>query len=134
LVCCGEYTEDIPYDEQFDELALVFDVEPGQLLTWPQNTPHRVTNLDGVNVSLSTEHRNPRTTRRNNVIMANRWLRKTFNVDPRNADPAGLSAHLKRALIRAVRMFRKVSGAKEPKMLDYPVTFRVDPDAPLGFT
>ncbi len=29
--------------------------EPGQLITWPQLTSHRVVHLEGLNVSLSTE-------------------------------------------------------------------------------
>ena len=59
-VCSGNWSEDVPYDPSFDHYALVFDAQPGQLITWPQLTPHRVKNLEGLNVSLSTEHKNAR--------------------------------------------------------------------------
>lgn len=132
LVCSGEYTEDIPYDPEMDRFALTFDAQPGELITWPQHTPHRVTNLDGLNVSLSTEHRNPTATRRNNVIMANRWLRANFNCDCRDFGPDGIAAHAKQFLMRLVRLTRRFNGYQPPRKIVYPVTFQVDPAAPLG--
>ena len=55
------------YDPAFDRMAMVFDLEPGQMLTWPLNAPHRVENADCMNVSVTTEHWTPenrRATRR----------------------------------------------------------------------
>lgn len=130
----GEFAEDLPYENWYDDYATVFDVKPGQMLTWPQNTPHRVTNLEGMNVSLSTEHKNARALRRGNVHLANQFLRRTFGLPCRSTAVDGLGAHFKQAVIRAAR---RLPGAKtEPKKrgIDYPVSFRVDPDAPLGFT
>jgi hypothetical protein len=130
----GEFAEDLPYENWYDDYAQVFDVQPGQMLTWPQNTPHRVTNLDGMNVSLSTEHKNTRALRRGNVHLANQFLRRTFGLPCRSTAVDGLAAHLKQAVIRAAR---RLPGAKtEPKKrgVDYPVSFLVDPGAPLGFT
>lgn len=133
-VCNNEQVEDVPYHPAFDNGARVFDVEPGQLLTWPQLTPHRVTNLEGVNVSLSTEHKNPRARRRINVHLANQWLRRTFGLPARSTKVDGPAAHAKQALTRCVRKCRKVFGTEVVRKNEYPVTFRVDPDAPTGFT
>lgn len=134
-ICAAEMTEDAPYDPSYDEAARVFDVEPGQLLTWPQLTPHRVENLhDGLCISLSTEHRNRRATRRINVHLANQFLRRTFGLPCRSFDVDGLSAHAKQAVIRSVRMWRKLTGSQPPKKNEYPVTFKVDPASPSGFT
>lgn len=130
-VCSGEYAEDIPYDESFDEYAQVFDLQPGEMVTWPQHTPHRVTNLESLNVSLSTEHKNPAAVRRINVHLANRLLRTTLGIPCRSTDNDGPMAHLKQAFIRTVRRFRKLRGQKH-KQFNYPVSFRVDPDAPNG--
>ena len=130
----GEFAEDLPYENWYDDYAQVFDVKPGQMLTWPQNTPHRVTNLEGMNVSLSTEHKNARALRRGNVHLANQFLRRSVGLPCRSTEVDGLAAHLKQAVIRVAR---RLPGAKtEPKKrgIDYPVSFRVDPDAPLGFT
>ncbi len=130
----NELAEDLPYDVSFDRYAQVFDVQPGQMLTWPQNTPHRVENLSGLNVSLSTEHKNARATRRINVGLANQFLRRTFGLRCKSMSPDGPVAHLKETLSRVVRRVHKLTGKKKPEAYVYPVTFRVDPDAPLGFT
>ena len=55
----------------------MYDLQPGEMVTWPQHTPHRVVNTDGVNVSLSTEHMTSRAARRNNVFLANRHFRQS---------------------------------------------------------
>jgi hypothetical protein len=131
-VCAGEWSEDIPYNSEWDKYALVFDAEPGQLITWPQLTPHRVTNLEGLNVSLSTEHKNPRARRRLNVHQANHFLRHKLGKSPDRAAVDGLQAHAKQTLARALRYTSKIMK-KEKKQFVYPKSFVVDPDAPRGF-
>jgi quercetin dioxygenase-like cupin family protein len=32
----------------------VYQLEPGDVVSWPHNAPHRIENLDSLNVSLST--------------------------------------------------------------------------------
>lgn len=132
-VCAGELSEDVPYDPEFDKYALVFDAEPGQLITWPQLTPHRVTNLEGLCVSLSTEHKNPAATRRINVHLANQFLRRSLGWDCKSHDVRGWAPHAKQSVARAARLWKKLTGKKK-QHFTYPVTFRVDPDAPLGYT
>nr|HMQ23250.1 hypothetical protein [Planctomycetota bacterium] len=55
-ICTGHKPEGLPYDESLDAGAVCVDLEPGQVVSWPLNAPHRVQNLEGLNVSLSTEH------------------------------------------------------------------------------
>ena len=130
-VCSGELTDDVPYDPDFDKYALVYDVHPGQLVTWPQHTPHRVTNLDGLNVSLSTEHKNPRARRRINVHLANQFLRRKFGFASLATDVDGPVAHVKQMLSRALRYSDRLRGAQR-KQFTYPISFVVDPSAPGG--
>jgi len=130
-VCAGEFSEDVPYSTTLDKYALVYDVQPGQMLTWPQHAPHRVNNLGGLCVSLSTEHKNPLARRRINVHLANHFLRRRLGIDCRSITPFGIAAHAKQALARAARManrFRK----KPRKQFTYPISFVVDADAPGG--
>jgi hypothetical protein len=47
--------EKIPYQTKFEEHAQVFDLEPGDMICWPHLSPHRIDNLEGLNVSLSLE-------------------------------------------------------------------------------
>jgi hypothetical protein len=131
-VCTGQWSEEIPYDASFDRYALVFDAEPGQLITWPQLAPHRVRNLEGLNVSLSTEHKNARARRRLNVHAANCFLRSRLGSGCRSIAVHGPAAHFKQAIARANRYAGKFAGKKN-KQFVYPKTFVVDPQAPHGF-
>jgi hypothetical protein len=131
-VCSGEWTEDVPYDRGFDRYALVFDAQPGQLITWPQLTPHRVTNLEGLNVSLSTEHKNARARRQINVHTANHLLRTYCGLAVTGFDVDGIAPHVKQAFARALRHLGKPFG-KEKKQFVYSKTFVVDPETPFGF-
>ena len=133
-ICSNEKVEDLPYDGSFDRHAHGCDVVPGQMVTWPQNTPHRVTNLADMNVSLSTEHKNPRALRQVNVHLANQFLRRTLGLPCRSTSVDGPGAHAKQCLIRLVRRCRKLSAKPAPMGNRYPVSFVVDPDAPLGFS
>jgi len=129
----GEFAEDLPYETSFDEYARVFDVEPGQMLTWPQSTPHRVTNLEGMNVSLSTEHKNARALRVGNVHLANQFLRRTLGLPCRSTDAGGVSGHFKQLVIRCARRL-PIAKVHPVQRNTYPVTFKVDPAAAQGFT
>ena len=46
-VLCGEKSEELDFRLEWDELAVAHDLEPGEMITWPQHTPHRVVNTDG---------------------------------------------------------------------------------------
>lgn len=132
-IAAAEQPEDIPYDPSYDQYALAFDVHPGQLLTWPQMTPHRVQNLEGFNVSLSTEHFNSISKKRVNVHLANRYLRQTFGWPCHSTEVHGVVPSLKQAAIRGVRMCEKLLRKQKVDKSSYPVSFVVDPDEPLGY-
>ncbi len=131
-VCAGEWSEDVPYDSSFDKYALVFDAQPGQLITWPQLTPHRVCNLEGLNVSVSTEHKNARARRRINVHTANHLMRHRFGKECREIGVDGPVAYAKEALARAFRLADKFVG-KEKEQFVYPMRFVLDREAPNGY-
>ena len=131
-VCVGEWSEDIPYDPSLDRYAIVHDAAPGELITWPQLTPHRVTNLEGLNVSLSTEHKNPRARRRLNVIEANHFFRNRLNWADASDCVNGPMAHFKQFVARSIRLAGKVFN-RQPEQFTYPKSFIVNPDAPGGF-
>jgi hypothetical protein len=130
-VCSGEWSEEIPYDPSFDKYALVFDAEPGQLITWPQLAPHRVENLEGLNVSLSTEHKNARAKRRINVHTANAHLRR-LGIAACDSSVNGLAAYAKQSLARVYRLAGKLVG-REKQQFVYPKSFVVDAAAPHGY-
>jgi hypothetical protein len=130
-VLTGEASEELAYKREFDRWAKVVDLKPGQMITWPQHTPHRVLNTRGLNVSLSTEHLTQRALRKNNVYLANRHFRRMFGRGFTSTAIEGPAAALKEAAIRLVRRL-PVVGPRTPRGFKYPITFRVDPRIPSG--
>jgi len=120
-----ETAEQFAYDPSWDAGATAFDMEPGVMVTWPQNAPHRIENGPMLNVSLSIEFMTPPAVMRANVLYANGVLRKT-GLRPRLQAAPHPSALAKIALARGV----KASGMSKTFQKNLASTFRVDPAAP----
>lgn len=123
--------EEAPYDSGFDRKALVFDLHPGEVISWPQNSPHRVTNLEGVNVSLSTLHETPESDRRKLVYCANRLLHRSYGLPARSVNETGLLPSWKRTTYRA---WRKLGWVDMPPRRAYITDLLIDPAAPSGIS
>lgn len=119
----------MPYKPEFDDGAIVYDLQPGQMLHWPLNAPHRVVNNDCVNVSFTTEHFTDDIRRKFVVNKANGILRHRLGLTPRSQETSGLSYWAKYGLAGAY----KVSGLQKQRRLSFKVDFTVDPEAPRGF-
>jgi hypothetical protein len=128
-VLCGEAPEELEFRPDYDELAIAHDLQPGEMITWPQHTPHRVVNTGGLNVSLSTEHMTRAAARKNNVYLANRHFRKLLGGQWRSTATSGWRPALKETALRVVRRLPLLAPAP-PKGFKYPVSFTVDPDMP----
>lgn len=128
-VICGVCNEELDYNPEFDKEAMVVDLQPGQMITWPQNTPHRVSNLEGLNVSLTTEHLTPKARRRIKLFRANRFLRHKFGYQTLSQDTEGLGYRAKVAAYSIVRAWQKLFPEKADGY-HYPVTFELDPSSP----
>jgi hypothetical protein len=87
----GVRQEEIGYEPWFDEHAVVYDLEPGQMLHWPLNGPHRVVNHDCLNVSLTVEHWTTDILRSYLVNMSNGILRSQIGWRPRSRATTGPS-------------------------------------------
>jgi hypothetical protein len=127
-IVAGVRHEYLPYKTSFDDAASVYDLEPGQWIVWPQNAPHRVLNLDDLNVSLTTEHFTPTTRRRARVLAANRFLRTRLGLSGLSARESGPAPFLK----VAAHWVAKRSGFDDARPKRHVATMRVDPDAPEG--
>jgi hypothetical protein len=124
----GELHEtDMPFRPEFDEAAEIIDLEPGWMLHWPLNFPHRVENHDSLNVSLTTEHYTPAIRNAYAVNYANGLMRKA-GFKNLGRQEAGLAMSAKVALAGAV----KFSGLRGKASKPYLVDFAVDPQSPGG--
>jgi hypothetical protein len=114
---------DIPYAEWYDEYARVHDLEPGDLVHWPHNAPHRVENADCLNVSITVEYWTEEIRRRSIVTRANGIMRYRFGRVPASAGTSGLSFWGKALLQRG---FRKSAWLKQRRAGRRPIEFRLD--------
>jgi hypothetical protein len=127
-IFAGVRHEYLPYEHAYDQAAVVYDLEPGQWATWPQNAPHRVTNLDSVNVSLSTEHFTRQSRWRARVYTANRFLRTRLGLRNLSARENGPVAVMKTVVHRVASK----AGLDPLQVKRHVPSMRVDPDATGG--
>lgn len=123
----GHSDEQLAYERSFDDHATVLDLNPGEVAWWPQNRPHRVVNLEGLNVSLSVERRTAWSTHREKRQAANFHTRQAVGRTPFHPDGSGRPVSTAARVIAGVgsRMKHGSSNELEP-------TFVVDPTAPEG--
>jgi hypothetical protein len=127
-VICGRGEEEVPYEPWFDDHAEVHELEPGDMLHWGLNGPHRVENLDMLNVSLTTEHWTDEIRRSFARHYGNGVLRNTLRWRPRSRSTDGPAFWAKVALTAAWR----TSGQHRRQGFKRVLGYRIDPDAPLG--
>ena len=130
----GQRPEDMRYVASFDDEAEVYEMVGGDMVTWAQNSPHRVENTSGVNISISTEHLTTRARRQINVHLANRMLRNKFGCKDLSSSPDGFVASAKVFGARATRMISKMLPATAEEKFKYSVKYQVDIESESGIS
>lgn len=120
--------EEISYETWFDTYAETHVLEPGDMLHWPLNGPHRVTNLDSMNVSLTTEHWTTEIRRSYAMNFGNGLLRSKIGWTPRSHALSGAAFWSKVALTAAWRK----AGMQKRQAFQRVIDYRVDPEAVNG--
>jgi hypothetical protein len=123
--------EEVPYTTEFDRYAEQFDLEAGDLLSWPQNSPHRVCVTEGVSVSITTFYQTDESVRRGHIYGANRLLRQTLKVRSLSTKESGPGAFVKETMYRACR---RTGLLKEYPARKYLAKCRIDPSGPGGIS
>lgn len=118
---------DIPYAEWYDRHAVVIDLEPGQMLSWGLNAPHRVENLGTVNISMTVQFENEPIRRARMVNLANGLLRHRFGYEPKSRSIYGPSFWAKALLQKALR---NTSWVKRQRKARNEIEFRLDQNHP----
>ena len=122
--------EEVPYKPEFDEKAAVFDLGPGEVISWPQNSPHRVTNVGGLNVSLSAIYETEQSSNRKLIYCANRLFRRRYHIPVWSTKETAISSPLKTFAYRGIR---KLGLIPTPPRRAYITELRINPEAPGGF-
>ena len=125
-------TEMLRFEPSMDGLAEQRDLHPGDFIAWPQHSPHRVDNLEGLNVSLSTEHLTPEGRKRIRVLQANYALKTYLGMPTRATETRGLWPLAKQAAAVGYLAARKLWRSQPQGAAGYPVTFELDPEAADG--
>lgn len=118
-------TEELTYRRSYDADARVFDLEPGQALTWPLYAPHRVDNLDVFNVSLSLDFQTWDTRMTRGAHYANGVLRRRFGMTPASMGRTPMAA---RAALWAASLAMKKANLVENRIKDYERSFELGAD------
>ncbi len=92
-----ETTEDIPYRGWFDDFATVYDLHPGEMLTWPLYAPHKIENHDCLNISVTMEHWTQAIWNSYAVHYGNGVLRRTLGLQKSSTRDHGIHVYPKAA-------------------------------------
>ncbi len=122
-----EVEVDMHYDPGYDRHAQVFEIGGGEMLHWPLNAPHRVENLDCLNVSMTTEYWTEAIRRSQMINMANGILRYKAGVTPKSRSTGGLGFWAKAGLQAGVK---RAGLLKKERKARRPIEFRLDPVHP----
>ncbi len=97
-VLTGQRVDSVYFEPAMDDRAHIIDLEPGQMISLPQHTPYRTENVDGLCVSLQTNHLTKHDKRRNQIHVANRMLRNRLPFRFQSTVDTGWSATIKRMI------------------------------------
>jgi hypothetical protein len=126
-VALFEIEVDVPYQDWYDEKALVIDLEPGHMLHWPLNAPHRIENHDCLNISMTMEYWSDDIRRAHIVNMANGILRHCFGHAPKSRSIHG-PVYQAKALMQGV--MRRTGWVRKARKAKRPISFILDADRP----
>ena len=113
---------DLQYQDWYDDHAQIVDLEPGRMMHWPLNCPHRIENYDCLNVSITTEHWTSELRNIYAVNYGNAMLRK-FGL-PATATHTGMTNFVPKA---AIATAVKLSGLQKRNAKPFLIDFVVDP-------
>ena len=122
-----EVEVDMHYEPAYDRHAEVFEIGGGDMLHWPLNGPHRVENLDCLNVSMTTEYWTQAIRRSQMITMANGILRRKAGIVPRSRATSGPSFWAKAVLQAGVK---RAGFLKKDRKARRPIEFTLDPANP----
>ena len=129
-IYAGEIDEEMPYESWFDQYAQSFLLEPGNVMWWPRNAPHRLEYPD-LNVSITTSYYTPSLRQRDLVVMANRFILRNLGVKNRQVKETGLRAGLKRLTYKAVNKVHPFKA--KDSTASYVTDLQLDPNEPNGY-
>ncbi len=118
--------EKVPYETGFDQHATVFDLKPGDVISWPHLCPHRIDNQEDLNVSLSLEALTLASRLRMGAHFFDGYVNKVFKSDMASVEPAKPIGLIKTGLSACIKKI----GLHHVHHEDVVPSFRLNMDAP----
>jgi hypothetical protein len=119
-----ENNEELPYEDWFDDHAKQIDLQPGEFVSWPHSSPHRINNGNSLNISITTEFTTLESQIRYGARYSNGILRRRLNATP-SFDKMGTMHSLAKFGLSLPLRALKVKSNQEKIHCDH---FFVDPD------
>ena len=126
-----ERHENLPYQSWYDEHAFHAELQPGDLVSWPQHSPHRIENV-GLNVSLTTSYASKESRRLIGVHGANHHFLKKMGVTKRSLETVGLIPAFKEFSYLALNKLGLLK--KGSRMSTYISDVQVDHESETGMS
>ena len=119
---------EIHHEPWFDNYAQTHTLQPGEMMNWPLNAPHRVENLDCLNVSFTTEHWTRDIRNLYAVRYANGLLRSRLGLKPPPPTTHGTSFWARAALAAVVKKSGVMKSFRHEKRIEW----ELDPSSEDG--
>jgi len=123
-IVLGEQDQDVPYRDEFEQFAQIFDLADNTLVAWPHTSPHRVENQSYC-VSMVMEFSSKSSAFRNSVMYTNGLIRRRFGVSPSWANAGRFEKIIKSV---SGHVLRRLGAHKADIRKDY-VHFKLDKTA-----
>lgn len=126
-----ERHENVPYERWYDEHAFAHELAPGEVVSWPQHSPHRVENV-GFNVSLTTSYVSRESRRQLGVHGFNHYFLKPLGFKNRSIERFGLMAEIKSftySVMKKLKLLKKGNRAA-----GYISDIQLDAKSPTGMS
>ncbi len=126
-----ERHENVPYERWYDEHAFSHELAPGEVVSWPQHSPHRVENI-GFNVSLTTSYVSRESRRQLGVHGFNHYFLKPLGFKNRSIARTGPLAEIKSFtyyVMKKLKMLKKGNRAA-----GYISDLQLDANSPTGMS
>lgn len=130
-IVAQERHENMPYKKWFDEYAFHSELQAGDVVSWPQHSPHRIENV-GVNISMTTSYSSKESRRLIGVYGANHHFLKKLGIKSRSINTQGLIPAIKEFSYFA---FNKLGLLKKGERTStYVSNIEVDPNSDTGMS
>ena len=130
-VIAQEKDEELPFKKSFDDSAQSFDLKPGDVLTWPIHSPHRVENMT-INVSLASSYSTSQYRILNAVHSANYFILRKLGIKNPSTRSDNIMGYIKAyayLIMNKLKLFKR-----QNRTANYDTDLKLDHTADNGMT